>query len=265
MSYVRRIWSDLAGLYLVGGPYMALRWLAGLILKLPVLLRQRNLESADKVLGGGPFRIKTATSMQPFLVAGEGVLSGIREMYARNMYLKNGLLEISDGHVVVDLGANVGLFTMLALSHGSRVRVVSVEPNSSFVMQMRETLASNAGFGARATILRGFVGEKGAKQDEITRNDIRYADAPWLSETDVIDAGRLTRIDFLKCDIEGGEFGLIKGERRLLSMCHSLAIEIHAFGGDVTRYLATLEEMGFVICSAIYDSHGNCVALGRRS
>ncbi len=212
----------------------------------------------------GPFRVHYPTQIRPFTVSGDGVLSGVREMYVRDCYLRGGKLAIHDGDTVVDLGANVGNFTNLALAHGDAVRVVAVEPSQALNEAFEKSVGGNPGFRSRVTLVRGFLGEPCEKQLALTRDDPNYRDAEWLSEAGFLEKAGIDRIDCLKCDIEGGEFALLGPGSRLVDMTRSLAVEIHAFAGDVDSLVASLHARGLIPRHRDNHPDGSCVVLASR-
>lgn len=261
---LRKALKDWAGIRRVCGLGVAVRWGACLGLTFPSIVRARNLQLADQAVGIGPFRVRYATSIRPFTVAGDGVLSGVREMYVRDCYLRGGTLAIRDGDTVVDLGANVGNFTNLALAHGGAVRVVAVEPSLALNEAFEKSVGGNPGFRSRVTLIRGFLGEPCEKQLALTRDDRNYRDAEWLSEAGFLEKAGIDRIDFLKCDIEGGEFALLGPGSRLVDMTRSLAVEIHAFSGDVESLVASLGARGLIPRHRDNHPDGSCVLLASR-
>ncbi len=265
INRLKLILRDFAGLWRVCGPAVALGWLLALLPRLGQVVKARNLQVVDRSLGDGPFRITFPTAAAQFRVMGAGVISSIREMYVRDGYLRRGTLAIRDGDVVVDLGANIGNFTNLALAHGPQVRVIAVEPSRGLNAEFEKSLALNDGFRARAQLVRAFLGEVGRKQRAIIEGDENYRDAQWLSEAELIATAGIDHIDFLKCDIEGGEFALLDKGSRLLAMARALAIEVHAFAGDVEAFVRHLGEEGFVVCFRENAPDGSCVLLAARS
>jgi len=215
-------------------------------------------------MGVGPFKVQLRRYGALFRVSGNGAFSGIREMYVRDTYLHNGTLRMQNGDCVVDLGANIGNFTNLALAHGSDVRVVAVEPSSGLNSTFRNSVGLNAGFLERVTLISAFVGSMGVTQ-ELLKNDGNYASARWMSEDDLIVAGKLEKIDFLKCDIEGGEFSLLGPQSKLLSMTKSLAIEVHHFAGNVDDFIDMLKGCGFSILALKRDPDGTATVLAERA
>jgi FkbM family methyltransferase len=241
-----------------------LRWLFAVARNVGPILRSHNLQTADAAVGPGPFAVRFPTLAKKFSVSGQGVISGIREMYVRNSYLKDDLLRIEDGATVVDLGANLGLFTKLALAHGDRVRVIAVEPSLQLNREFDESLRHDPGFRNRATLLRGFVGQMGAKQQSILASKPNYANAPRIGEDEILsECGGA--VDFLKCDIEGGEYWLLDEDSRLLSLTRNIAIEIHSFAGDPDQFVAKLQAAGFEVRSNYRAPDGTRVVLAAKS
>lgn len=261
---MRKLLGDFWGLVSVCGPLVAMRWLSLVIIHLMDIFRRRDLQPADIAMGEGPFFIRFSCHVRPFKIIGKGAISGVREMYVRDTYLRGGRLRITDGDTVVDLGANMGNFTSLALAHGANVRVVAVEPSNIMNAAFNRSLALNEGYIDRVTLIRAFVGVGVDKHNSLVTQDAAYMDAPWITEEDIIEAGKLSTINFLKCDIEGGEFGLLNKNSKLLSITQKLAIEIHAFAGDVNRFLRELEESGFIVICRDQASDGSCTALAER-
>src|SRR4051812_15958000 len=122
---IRIVFRDFIGLVRVCGIGVALRWLVMIALNFKKCARARNLQPADLAMGPGPFSARLGTARAKLF--GEQAISGIREIWVRDVYLNHGRLSIPPDATVVDLGANMGNFTVLALGHGPGVRCVSVE------------------------------------------------------------------------------------------------------------------------------------------
>jgi len=117
MIFFKKLFGDFFGLSRILGPYFALKWASMILVHFPSILRRKDLQPADQAMGKGPFHVHFRSGVD-FRIIGNGVISGIREIYVRDVYLRYGLLTIEDGDVVLDLGANMGNFTNLALAHG---------------------------------------------------------------------------------------------------------------------------------------------------
>jgi FkbM family methyltransferase len=262
MRHVQVVSRDFRELVAKLGLFLGLKWLVMIALNVPTILRSGNLLAADQAMGPGPFRVRYSPKVS-FTIQGVHGFSGIREMYARDTYLHKGILAISDGDVVVDLGSAMGNFANLALAHGPSVRVVAVEPSRESNENWYRSVGGNAGFLERSTLLNNFVGQMGDKQKSLQEIDI-YQQAGWMSEEELIATCALDRIDFLKCDIEGGEYDLLHPGSKLLAMTRNLAIEIHKFAGDPDGFLDMLRSQGFGVRYIQRDPDGTLTALASR-
>lgn len=265
MKKLKIVRGDFIGLWRICGSSIAIKWLVLVVANFPRILRRKELLEADAAMGEGPFSVSLPRYHAIFTVMGRGAISGVREMYVRDAYLGGGLLQISDGQTVVDLGANIGNFTNLALAHGSLVRVVAVEPSAGLNCAFEQSVGQNPGYLERTTLIRAFVGQMGELQAGLKNWNENYMEAPWISEEELIKLGSLDKVDFLKCDIEGGEFGLLNSGSKPLAMTQSLAIEIHAFAGDVRAFLRELQSCGFNIILERWAPDGSVTALARRA
>ena len=241
-----------------------MRWLLLLVQYNATVRRMGNLQAVDRAMGGGPFFIAHPAVPRPFRVQGQGVMSGIREMYCRDCYLRGGVLEIRDGDFVVDLGANVGNFTNLALAHGPAVKVLAVEPSRSLNRDFKLSVGQNNGFLERVNLHRGFIEQPCQKTQAIVENDSDYRDAPWLRVRDLLNLHGISHIDFLKCDIEGGEYDALGEGSELVDMTEAIAVELHAFAGDPEALVQSLVARGLMPQAREDYPDGSCVLLARR-
>ena len=115
-AMLRVIFADFWGLRRVGGFALAVRWLFAIVFNFRQCRAERNLQPADRAMGEGPFAVRMDDARAR--VIGPQVLSGVREIWVRDVYLQRGLLTMPTQGTVVDLGANMGNFTLLALAQG---------------------------------------------------------------------------------------------------------------------------------------------------
>ena len=152
---------------------------------------------------------------------------------------------------------------MNAYTHGKSVRVVSVEPGSNLNDSYKKSIALNNGFIERTRLVRAFVGKMGTMQNSMLEDE-QYRGAEWISEDELVTSNQLSKIDFLKCDIEGGEFGLLHPGSKLLQMTRKIAIEIHQFAGNVDGFMEMLIAQGFELKSIQREPDGSAIVLGIR-
>jgi FkbM family methyltransferase len=166
--------------------------------------------------------------------------------------------------MVVDLGANMGNFTCMALAAHPDTRVIAIEPSRSLNDAFIASVGLNPGFLERVRLVRAFVGGLGAKQQTaLQKQSEDYGDAVHLTEQKLLQlAGG--RIDFLKCDIEGSEFDLIKPHSRILHATRKFACEVHAFGGAVQEFIDGVTKSGFKVLHVKRDPDGTATLLAKR-
>jgi FkbM family methyltransferase len=82
-----------------------------------------------------------------------------REIFLDNCYLRHGIT-LSDSAVVVDVGANVGLFTLYVTARWPGARVLAVEPIPGTFDALRANLAHHG--RTRVTALRTALGARSA-------------------------------------------------------------------------------------------------------
>jgi hypothetical protein len=231
---------------------VALRWLLYVQLNLAHIVKTGTLQVADDAMGNGPFEINLKRYKCKFKIAGPGCLNGIREMYVRDVYLSSGWLSFKPNDTVLDLGANMGNFTNMALAMEPTLRVIAVEPSIKLNSIFEKSVGLNAGYLARTTLIRAILGDP----CEAIIDDADYAGADFLSEDQLLDMLNLPKIDFIKCDIEGGEFKLLGRRSKLLLTTRALACEAHAKSGDIPNFLLNVEASGLNIGPMRYSQGG---------
>lgn len=253
------ILRDFFGLWRAAGLFVALRWLGCIVRRFGACRRERNLQPADLAMGPGPYRVRLRRSAARLF--GVQVISGIREIWVRDVYLYQDFLSIKDGDTVVDLGANMGNFTMLALGHGPRVRVIGVEADPAQAEKWKKNIGQS-GWQDRATLVQAFVGGVTSYQEALASEE-RTDGISTVSQERLIADNRIEKIDYLKCDIEGSEFGLLTPESPILRITRQLAIEVHKRAGDWQAFRRMIEAQGFETMIRSEDS-GGYIMLARR-
>lgn len=175
-------------------------------------------------------------------VCSAGVQHKIRELHTvyqitRNKHFREPEMEILGrlipaGAVVADVGANVGVYTRaFALAVGIEGRVYSFEPvgqNYAILSTLlRKTGLCNvipfqAALGSKSKQcemvipqMDGFTGyywAHVAQEGEVGRKEVVKV----LSLDDLYRGGTLNRLDFMKCDVEGGELDVLHGGVELI-------------------------------------------------
>lgn len=171
----------------------------------------------------------------------------------------------------VDVGANVGLYSALALSTpGFRGRVLAIEPHSESRLYLEKTLNSNPG----ATAICALAASD--RQETLTlyknpdnKGDNRLYPDPLLRGEETVGADTLDNIcrrhgissaQFIKIDVQGAEAKVVRGARGLLAgsadcilMTEFWPYGLTRCGADGLEYLEMLGDLGF----RLYQLTGN--------
>jgi FkbM family methyltransferase len=239
---LRHVAVELRSVLRMAGPAAAARYAVELLRNLPAIARTGTLDPADAAMRARGWRLRIG----PHAVDLAGrYWSGARELYGRRVYLPSRELSIQAGDRVVDLGANAGLFTLLAAAHGADV--LTVEAQSGFVPEIEQNLASNH-LRERATIVNALVGAGvgifSDPSDVLTGSHGRVV-PPVVELGALLERHGFDRVDFLKCDIEGSEFALFRGAIPWLDRVRRIAMEVHPQFGDVPALAQQLRARGF--------------------
>jgi FkbM family methyltransferase len=156
-------------------------------------------------------------------------------IFVRDCYRLRG-----DERVILDLGANIGLFSLYAAPHAPKARIFSVEPVASTFRRLNEHVRENGLAGRVTTVNCAVAGEQGERL--MARVNTPYSQvvpagtSPEQGEmvvcrtlSDLIDAFELPEIDFLKMDIERSEYEvLLSTPPAMLKRIHRMIFELHS-------------------------------------
>jgi autotransporter strand-loop-strand O-heptosyltransferase len=145
------------------------------------------------------------------------VSQATQEIFEYNIYER--LFEVEEGDIVVDLGASLGPFTYSILSKNPKQCFV-VEPLSYHI----DILNKNVG-RENVKIIQGAISDK--KKLEITWDNITET-SPTFTFKEFLDDNNINKIDFLKCDCEGGEYDVFsKSNIEFLKTIPKIVTEFH--------------------------------------
>jgi FkbM family methyltransferase len=173
-----------------------------------------------------------------------------REIFVENAYLRHGI-GLPPDPVVLDVGANIGMFTLLAAQRSSGARIIAVEPVAELAhaasvnaeLHGVDATVLNRGLGARTgavefsyypnnTLMSGIYGdaeedravlrsylrtapdvELGAQFDRLVDDRMRAQPrrCRLITLAEVVAAHGIDRIDLLKIDVEKAEADVLAG------------------------------------------------------
>jgi FkbM family methyltransferase len=181
---------------------------------------------------------------------------------------------VGPGMTVLDVGANIGYFTLLLAGRvGPSGRVHAFEPNPVLHNKLRENAALNpeyadgriafhrealGSYEGEAEFFCPIAGHEGvgglrntnrAPLSAVIRVPVQMLDAFVANEG-------ITRLDFIKMDIEGGELDALRGAERTLRNLHpkllfeAFEVNTEPYGYRVFEILSYLEQRDYIVKQA---------------
>jgi FkbM family methyltransferase len=183
-------------------------------------------------------------------------------------------------HLLLDIGANMGMYTVAMCSADTNLRVVCVEPNPQTYDLLVRNIHSNH-LDDRVTAINKacWVEDTSLQLLSLPSNNSnasveQYASLnSWLStplaQKETVKSVTLREIlseldssvDILKVDTEGSEFEILKGAGNYLSVIKRIVVEYHSIGlrNDVLNLLI---EQGFSLELETQDPPNNITTFG---
>jgi len=185
---------------------------------------------------------------------------------------------LKEGMAVIDIGANLGYFTVIAASRvGPSGKVLAYEPDPHNFGLLERNIAAN-GFRNVTAIPIALSDRAGTRElffgDNQTTHSFGDKRGTGRSEsvvTDTLDnslrALGYSGVDIIKMDIEGAEPLVLEGMRETIARNHALTIifefhpnAIRRLGYSPLKFLKTFKKFGFSM-SVIDEDRGNCVPI----
>jgi FkbM family methyltransferase len=181
---------------------------------------------------------------------------------------------LAEGMVFVDVGAHIGLYTLLAARRvGPQGKVFAFEPAPENFRVLKYNIAQNELANVTAELMavtraRGRATFTLSEKDSASHTLAGSLQEGRKIETETISldeyfAGCEPRIGVIKVDAEGAELGILEGMQGILSRHPELTLftEIYprameAFGSSPAEYLVQLDAMGFAIVPFDEAHHG---------
>lgn len=175
---------------------------------------------------------------------------------------------VRQGMTVVDIGANIGYYSLIAARLvGPTGKVFAFEPSPRNVTFLKRNIAAN-GYRNITVIPKAVTDYSGITQFDIDpassgthrispskgRSNSILAETISLDDYFTGHAARDTRVDFIKMDAEGAEPAILAGMRQLLERNPKVELltefspaAIRMFGASPELFLRDLRDQGFAI------------------
>lgn len=185
-----------------------------------------------------------------------------KECFFDDTYFKGLPNEVRnrDMKAIVDVGANVGYFSLRAFALYPNAKVISFEPMPVNFKLLNQYKSENPNFDWQAEN-KAMAGEETTIKLHFDQNDEFTTSATVLSDSDQADVfevkadtlegtlkqNNLEQIDFLKLDCEGSEYGIVYNSTpEVMKKVKAMAIETHPGNGkgenkeDMIQHLKSL-------------------------
>lgn len=210
--------------------------------------------------------------LQPVIVTEVSDIWTFWQIFARQVYPLTGLES-----VVVDAGANVGFFTLLAARQAPKARVFAIEPSPETYRRLLENVEKNqfsnrvrclnVGLSGREETRLMQVGESRSQVQRLLPRDFDGTVGTAV-RTVTLDSvlDDIETVDLLKMDIEGGEYEVLYGVcLETLRKIRKIVLEYHPEEGSTSELLAYLKRSGFEIKNDVHDDEGYGLATLERA
>lgn len=183
--------------------------------------------------------------------------------------LWNKLLSFGHNSTVIDVGANIGYFSLLAAEKENVDRVLSFEPNPLVLPTLRYNATLNAYLAPKITVAEMAAGSEngsvpfyrnfdehnfGLGSMRAQTEDSFTVDVPVVRLDSYLESQGIDRVDVIKIDVEGAEQLVVSGltDWWASRSCPILVIEVHPkmlpdFGASVDILFATLTGAGYTL------------------
>jgi len=188
---------------------------------------------------------------------GRGDKGAFSQVILGRAYLKPGV-RINEGDTVIDVGANIGCFSVQAGSMvGPSGRVISIEPAESTYKQLVANVAHNrmthikpvrAAIGGEAGMVRLYVGDQNSQNasvlDEVDGREMsRAVGVEDVAQTTLADLMRdhgIDRCNVVKMDCEGAEHDVFQRiSQQTADRIDQIVMEVHSIKNCQGRRHAT--------------------------
>lgn len=178
------------------------------------------------------------------------------EVYVKGVYSQ---VKIEAGQTVVDLGAHIGVFSLMAARKvGPTGRVIAFEPSPQTLELLRRNLAAN-GLAwvklhsvalAEADGTANFFVATDAANNPVTDTLIATPDRKSVPVRlrrldDVLAEEGISVVDHLKIDVEGAEMRVLDGAPKTLARTRRIVMEVHPPQVNPADVRRRLEAVGF--------------------
>ncbi len=148
---------------------------------------------------------------------GAGDRGPLTEVCVYRFYTPEGF-QIGETDTVLDIGAHIGLFSVLAARTATKGRVYAFEPSNDNFELLKHNIDANhivnvtplnAAMSSETGEKELFLSEVNSGSNSFHVPSSRKAVVPTVSLKDFLEQNSIQRVDFLKMDCEGSEYDIL--------------------------------------------------------
>lgn len=205
-------------------------------------------------------------------ISSELYLTGVHEENSTN-FIRS---ELKPGMTVVEIGANIGYYTLLESKIiGETGKIIAFEPNPDNFYGLKLNIMLNKlenrselyphAVGATSGTHKFYMADKGNLSSFVQRDD-QLCDYTVIDvQTVALDDVLHEKFDYFRMDVEGYEWAILDGMKRILSAPdapYGMFIELHSdllhrFGQTAESLVRSLEKYGYRVKKSYYRGHSS--------
>jgi FkbM family methyltransferase len=188
---------------------------------------------------GAPYRFRSGARLR--------IGRGVDHVPIIEIFLRQEYGTVPDGAVIVDIGANVGTFSVYAGTSARNLTIYAYEPATEFFELLRHNLRLNGLESAVQCFNLAVGAETRLRQLALESHDfsfptllpaagervLRTVEVQTTSLADLLDAHALSRVDLLKMDCEGAEYEILyRTPEPYLDRIREIRMEYHRLAAE---------------------------------
>ena len=225
------------------------------MLTFPMILKERKFYPADRKMQGRiDYKILNfwinidLDQFRPGLA-----FSFLREFAGRDVYFRRFDKSKLKFDTSIDIGANNGFVTeVFAIASAGKGKIISVEPLYNSELYTKNLLERHP----NVIRIEKAVLDDNPESAKYLEDLVNLQDLATTTIERIYDDYSIEKVNFMKIDIEGGEFSMFR-ETKWLDSVENLVMEVHEGHGNPVLLTDALVASGFSV--ACTDNFGNTV------
>jgi len=162
----------------------------------------------------------------------------------------------SSNPIIIDVGAHIGLFSILIDSKVKNSQIHAIEPNSENFNILKEQIILNSmknisayrvALSDKKGKMKLYSGEHSARGSLLREEGQGFEEVDTITMEDFFNINKIEKCDLLKMDIEGGEYlVLYSTPKKIFDKISKIFLELHSIEGESKEKMMNfLKQMGF--------------------